>query len=71
VASVVTIDPDHLEDLRTRARYARQRFDLYKAKAYGPRATSPTRYRELEREADAADARLRAAEDELRRGAGD
>ena len=65
----MTISPEHLEDLRARARYARQRFDLYKAKAYGPRPTSPTRYRELEREADAAEARLRAAEDERRREA--
>jgi hypothetical protein len=66
----MTISPEHLEDLRARARYARQRFDLYKAKAYSQRPTSPTRYRELEREADAAEARLRAAEEERRRETG-
>jgi hypothetical protein len=50
-----------LEALEAEARHARQRFDLYKAKTYGPRATSPTRLRELERISEAAAARLRAA----------
>lgn len=55
--------PD-LEQLQALARHARQRHDLYKAKAYGPRPTSATRLRELAREADAAQARLRAAQAE-------
>ena len=41
---------DHIDDLRAQAEYARQRFQLYKAKAYGQRPTSPVRMRELERE---------------------
>ena len=53
---------DHLEDLRARARYARQRYELYKAKAYGQRPTTPARMRELERECEQAEARLAAAE---------
>lgn len=60
-----------LDDLRAQAQYARQRYDLYKAKAYGPRPTSPARMRELERAAERADARLRAAEAEQRRAADD
>ncbi len=57
----------HLDDLRAQARYARQRYDLYKARAYGQRATSPARMRELERACEQAEARLRAAEAEERR----
>jgi hypothetical protein len=52
-----------IEDLRAEARYARERLDLYRAKAYGPRATSQGRMRELERAADGAAARLARAED--------
>lgn len=55
-------DPDHIADLRADARYARERYDLYRAKAYGSRPTSTTRLRELERASEAADARLRHAE---------
>ena len=57
----------HLDDLRVQARYARERYDLYKAKAYGPRPTSPARLRELQRECERAEARLRAAQAEERR----
>ncbi|HEX6460279.1 MAG TPA: hypothetical protein VF032_15265 [Thermoleophilaceae bacterium] len=53
---------EHLDDLRVQARYARERYQLYKAKAYGQRATSPVRLRELERAWQQAEARLRAAE---------
>ena len=58
---------DHLDDLRAEAEYARQRFQLYKAKAYGPRPTRPARMRELERAWEQAQARLRAAEAEVGR----
>jgi hypothetical protein len=51
-----------LEQLRAEARHHRERRDLYRAKAYGPRPTTPARLRELEKVADAAEARLRAAE---------
>jgi hypothetical protein len=57
----------HLDDLRVQAQYARQRYDLYKAKAYGQRPTSPARMRELERVREQAEARLRAAEAQERR----
>ena len=53
---------EHLDDLRVQAQYARQRYDLYKAKAYGQRPTSPARTRELQRASEQAEARLRAAE---------
>lgn len=58
-----------LDELEALARYTRQRYDLYKAKAYGPRLTSPTRLRELEREASRAQANLRFAKDEAKRAA--
>jgi hypothetical protein len=48
-------------DLRAQARHARERYDLYRAKAYGLRPTSPTRMRELEHECQQAEARLAAA----------
>jgi hypothetical protein len=60
---------EHLDDLRAQAHYARERYDLYKAKAYGPRTTSPARLRELERECQRAEARLHSAEAEERRAA--
>jgi hypothetical protein len=53
---------DDIEQLRAEARYARERYDLYRAKVYGPRPTSMSRLRELERVADGAEARLRRAE---------
>lgn len=54
--------PEQLEHLRAEARLAQQRLDLYRAKAYGMRATSPERMRELERRATAARERLAFAE---------
>jgi hypothetical protein len=53
-----------LEELRADARYHRERRDLYRAKAYGPRPTSPARLRELERTSVLSEARLRRAEQE-------
>jgi hypothetical protein len=43
------ISPHRLEELRVDARYRRERRDLYRAKMYGPRPTSPVQLRELER----------------------
>ena len=67
-------DPPHpgpsavrLDELQAQAQYARQRYDLYKARAYGPRLTSPARMRELEREASRAEANLRHAQAQARR----
>jgi hypothetical protein len=50
-----------LEELEAEARYHRERYDLYKAKAYGPRPTSDSRLRELERMHQGAASRLRRA----------
>ena len=57
-------DSRHIEALLAEARYARQRYDLYKAKMYGLRPTTLTRLRELERMREGADARLRRAQEE-------
>jgi hypothetical protein len=56
-----------LNELRTQAQYARERYDLYKARAYGPRVTSVARLRELERECTRAEAILRFALQETKR----
>jgi hypothetical protein len=53
-----------LEALLAEARYQRQRYDLYRAKMYGPRPTTMTRLRELERAYQGAEARLRRAQQE-------
>jgi hypothetical protein len=58
---------DHLEDLRAQAQYARERYQLYKAKAYGQRPTSPARLRQLQRACEQVEARLRFAEAEEQR----
>jgi hypothetical protein len=60
---------DRIEDLRTQARYARERYQLYKARALGQRPTSPQRLQELERACEQAETRLRFAEAEERRPA--
>jgi hypothetical protein len=62
-------DSPHVADLRADARYARERYDLYRAKMYGPRPTSPVRMRELERTAEGAEERLRLARERERRAA--
>ena len=44
----MAIGIDHIDHLRMDARYHRERRDLYRAKTYGPRATSPERLRAAE-----------------------
>lgn len=61
--------PDPLEMLRAEARYRRQRYDLYRAKTYGPSPTSDSRLRELQRTCESAELRLAAAEAAHRREA--
>jgi hypothetical protein len=61
---------DHLDDLRAQAKYARERYQLYKAKVHGQRPTSPARLLELQRIHEQAEARLRFAEAEAQRSAG-
>jgi hypothetical protein len=53
-----------IEDLQVEARYHRERYDLYRAKMYGPRPTTMARLRELERAHQGAEARLQRAEQE-------
>ena len=60
--SAMTTDAARLARLRMDARYHRERRDLYRAKMFGPRATSPERMRELDRASEQAAERLRAAE---------
>jgi hypothetical protein len=61
-----------VESLEAEARYARERYDLYRAKTYGPRPTSLARLRELERIHQGADARLeRARQAQRAQAAGD
>jgi hypothetical protein len=55
---------DRLEVLRAEARYARERLDLYRARAYSMRPTRESRLRELERAAAAAEERYRRALEE-------
>lgn len=50
-----------IEELQDEARYHRERYDLYKAKTYGPRLTSEARLADLERRHRGAEARLRQA----------
>jgi hypothetical protein len=50
-----------LRRLEAEARYARERFHLYKARAYGSRPTDPVRLRELESCSQRAATRLRRA----------
>jgi hypothetical protein len=58
---------EHLDDLRAQAKYAHERYQLYKAKSFGARLTSPARLRELQRAHEQADARFLAAKAEQRR----
>jgi hypothetical protein len=60
--------PERIEDLEAEARYARERYELYRAKVYGPRPTSMARLHELERARDGAEARLRRARERARDG---
>jgi hypothetical protein len=54
-------EAERLDELRTEARYHRQRLDLYRARFYGGRALSPARLEEFQRTSDAAAERLRQA----------
>jgi hypothetical protein len=54
-----------LAALEAEARHARERYQLYRAKAYGPRLTSAGRLRELERASKLADSRLDRARAEI------
>jgi hypothetical protein len=60
-----------LAELEAEARYARECYELYRARAYGPRLTSAGRLRELERKSKLAESRLdRARADQQRLASG-
>jgi hypothetical protein len=50
-----------LRKLEAEATHTRQRYDLYKAKTYGPSPAEPGRLEELERLSKMADSRLAQA----------
>ena len=50
-----------VEALEAEARYARERYQLYRAKTYGQRPTNMARLRELQRIHEGAEARLQRA----------
>ena len=50
-----------LTELEAEARHASERYQLYRAKGYGPRLTSVGRLRQLERESKFAELRLQRA----------
>lgn len=54
-------DPRRFETLEADARYATERYRLYRARVSGPRPTSPGRLHELEREAELAERTLARA----------
>ena len=64
-------DGSSIEALEAEARYARERYDLYRAKTYGLRPTSLARLRELERIHLGAEARLKRARQAQRPQAAD
>lgn len=53
-----------LARLEAEARYHRERLSLYRARAYGSDTTTPARLRELEREAEFAESRLKTAREQ-------
>ena len=52
---------ERLVQLEAEAKHARERFDLYRAKVYGARQTSPTQLRKLQEACKYAEARLARA----------
>ena len=54
--------PRRLEELTAEAKYARDRYRLYRAKVHSPQLTSPGRLRGLERASNMAESMLRRAQ---------
>jgi hypothetical protein len=50
-----------LREMKADADHARRRYDLYKAKSYSSRPSSPKRLRDLQRESERAASRLNRA----------
>ena len=64
-------DSDRVEALEAEARYARERYDRYRATTYGPRPASLARLRELQRIHEGAEAQLGRARQAQAAKAGD
>ena len=62
------VDP-RLVELDADAKHARNRYELYRAKVYARKPSSPVRLRELKRECDFAEGRLSRAQGALRAAA--
>jgi len=60
-ASRTAAETQRLAQLEAEAKYARERFDLYRAKVYGPRPTNTTQLRKLQEASKYAEARLTRA----------
>jgi hypothetical protein len=60
-ATRTAAEAQRLEQLEAEAKYARERFDLYRAKTYGPRPSNPTQLRKLQEASKYAEARLERA----------
>jgi hypothetical protein len=54
--------PERMVELTERAQHAQRRYELYRAKVYGPRLSSPGRLHELERASTLARSALERAE---------
>lgn len=55
------MNADEIDRLDAEARYARERWQLYRARTHGSRPTNPARLRELERECRRAEIRAHRA----------
>lgn len=60
-ASQLRVGAARLDEMRADAEHAQRRYQLYKARSYGPRASSPVRLRELKRESERAASALKRA----------
>lgn len=59
--SAPRVGDDRLQEMRRDAEHARRRYDLYKARTYSSRPSSPTRLVALQRESERAASRLSRA----------
>lgn len=59
--STPRVGDDRLQEMRREAEHARRRYDLYKARTYSSRPSSPARLAQLGREAERVAARLSRA----------
>ena len=56
-----SVNDQDVSRLESEARYARERYQLYRARSFGSKPTDPARMRDLERSCQRAATRLRRA----------